>query len=190
MSDIFIEPFQADDTKELARVVAVAMSTNPSHAAVFQGHGDEEVRRANDVFEILFQYSPGISYVARREGKPVGVVRMMPSPHCLAPPPEAARSLEPLMKEALRDSSSRFNEWFAVWMRNDPREPHLHLGPNAVLPELQGQGIATRLLTRVCEHMDADGKAGPSSLNKFQPPSRSPPCTSTPQPLRLYLHSH
>ena len=50
MSNIVIEPFQPSDTKDVAHVVAVAMSTNPSHVAVFQGHGEEEIQRATGVF--------------------------------------------------------------------------------------------------------------------------------------------
>ena len=38
-----------------------------------------------------------------------------------------------------------------------PREPHWHLGPIAVLPERQGQGIGTRLLRRFCEEVDRAG---------------------------------
>ena len=156
MDQINIEPFQPEDTKDAAHVVAVAMRTNPSHVAVFQGHADEEIQRATGVFEILFQNSPGTTLVARQEGKLVGVLRMVQSPFCLGPPPEAAQMLEPIMKKALGDSFSRFNEWFSVWIQNDPKEPHWHLGPNGVLPEVQGQGIATQVLTRLCEQIDTD----------------------------------
>jgi hypothetical protein len=34
----------------------------------------------------------------------------------------------------------RILSWVGEWARRDPSEPHWHLGPVAVEPELQGQG--------------------------------------------------
>ncbi|HTF33339.1 MAG TPA: GNAT family N-acetyltransferase [Myxococcota bacterium] len=35
----------------------------------------------------------------------------------------------------------RVLRWTGQWARRDPAEPHWHLGPVAVDPDLQGQGI-------------------------------------------------
>ena len=40
------------------------------------------------------------------------------------------------------------------WARRDLAEPHWHLGPVAVDPQLQGQGVGTAMLTAFCSRMD------------------------------------
>ncbi len=46
-----------------------------------------------------------------------------------------------------------------AWAKLDPKQPHWHFGPFAVLPERQGQGIGSQLLTYFCEHVDRLGAA-------------------------------
>jgi len=48
----------------------------------------------------------------------------------------------------------RVMTWAGEWARRDLAEPHWHLGPVAVDPQLQGQGIATAMLTAFCSRMD------------------------------------
>jgi predicted N-acetyltransferase YhbS len=42
----------------------------------------------------------------------------------------------------------------STWANHDPRQPHWHLGPIGVLPQLQWQGIGSRLLLKCCEIID------------------------------------
>ncbi len=37
---------------------------------------------------------------------------------------------------------------------------HWHVGPVGVEPGLQGRGIGTAVMRRLCEHLDADGEIG------------------------------
>ncbi len=46
-----------------------------------------------------------------------------------------------------------------TWSKHHPTEPHWHLGPIAIVPELQGQGIGSQLLEHFCSHVDQAGQA-------------------------------
>ncbi|MEH6952607.1 GNAT family N-acetyltransferase [Nitrobacter sp. NHB1] len=49
----------------------------------------------------------------------------------------------------------RVHRWLAAWERNDPREPHWHIGPLVVLPAYRRHGIGRRLMMHCCQRMDA-----------------------------------
>src|SRR5690606_17660554 len=51
----------------------------------------------------------------------------------------------------------RIRRWLSSWARNDPAEPHWHIGPLAVRPEYRRQGIGRRLMTQCCRRLDALG---------------------------------
>lgn len=159
MQQVTIEPFRPEDVKEVASVIAAAMVTNPTMEIVFQDVETEEIkRRLTGTFELLFQNAPADTLVARKDGKIISVVRVSRSPHCIPPPSEAIPMLEAEMKNVLKESFQRHEDLFNIWRKNDLPEPHYHFGPNAVLPEFQGQGIATEILTQVCERIDSEGE--------------------------------
>ena len=41
-----------------------------------------------------------------------------------------------------------------TWSKRDPKEPHWHLDPIAVLPDVQGQGIGSQMMEYCCNHID------------------------------------
>jgi GNAT superfamily N-acetyltransferase len=46
-----------------------------------------------------------------------------------------------------------------TWAKRDPKEPHWHLDPLGVSPEVQGQGIGSRLMEFYCDYIDKLGAA-------------------------------
>ncbi len=54
-------------------------------------------------------------------------------------------------------STLRVLNWADAWAHHDPAGPHWHLGPVAIEPRVQRQGIGSALLTAFCVHMDAYG---------------------------------
>jgi GNAT superfamily N-acetyltransferase len=46
-----------------------------------------------------------------------------------------------------------------VWSKHHPRKFHWHLGPIAVVPEVQERGIGSQLLEYFCRHVDQAGQA-------------------------------
>ena len=51
----------------------------------------------------------------------------------------------------------RISKWVSEWARKDPPTLHWHIGPVAVDPAAQQQGIGSAMLAAVCLHMDAYG---------------------------------
>jgi GNAT superfamily N-acetyltransferase len=51
----------------------------------------------------------------------------------------------------------RILNWVGEWARRDPLEQHWHLGPVAVEPFQQGQGIGTAMLNAFCAVVDDTG---------------------------------
>ena len=73
----------------------------------------------------------------------------------------AAAFLKPL-----GDALPRVVEWFSCWCRQDPAEPHLHLGPIGVSPDLQGQGVGTALMNYYIDRLETEAIAGYLETNK------------------------
>jgi predicted N-acetyltransferase YhbS len=147
-NELTISALERKDISGAAHVLSLAMVSCPIHVAVFQGQ-DEEVRRVQQLmFDRMLRNRPGLVYVARHDNRVVGVLRLH---EC-----QGGQATEPQDdEEALEDTASRAAYWQMVWDHHDPREPHWHLGPVGVLPELQGSGIGTALMRRFCHEVDA-----------------------------------
>jgi ribosomal protein S18 acetylase RimI-like enzyme len=148
MKDLTILLLEQGDIPEAARVLSLAMLSCPIHVAVFQGQ-DADVRRVQEqMFARLLRHYPGLVFVAKLDGKIVGVLRMKSCRGRQTSHPEADES-------TLKDTASRLSYWQAVWDQHDPQEPHWHLGPVGVVPSHQSSGIGTALMRRFCREVDA-----------------------------------
>jgi ribosomal protein S18 acetylase RimI-like enzyme len=148
MKDLTILLLEQGDIPEAARVLSLAMLSCPIHVAVFQGQ-DADVRRVQEqMFARLLRHYPGLVFVAKLDGKIVGVLRMKSCRGRQTSHPEADES-------TLKDTASRLSYWQAVWDQHDPQEPHWHLGPVGVVPLHQSSGIGTALMRRFCREVDA-----------------------------------
>jgi ribosomal protein S18 acetylase RimI-like enzyme len=150
MAEWIISQMERKDLPEAARVLCEAMRFNPLHVAVFQSRDENARRRIEQMFLELFSELPGVTFLARRHGKIVGVMRMK---SCEGRRPSA----EVRAKKDLTNISARKSHWQNVWARHDPSDPHWHLGPIGVVPEYQRRGIGTVLLQRFCREVDACG---------------------------------
>jgi ribosomal protein S18 acetylase RimI-like enzyme len=103
--------------------------------------------------------------IARSDGVIVGVCGMAPPGACQLAVSKPGRTVD-----AGRDVSSSMRKLLqmaADWDRHHPVEPHWHLGPVAVEPEVRRHGVGTRLVERFCEMVDAD--AGMAFLETDRP---------------------
>lgn len=160
IGDIEIGELTGSEVEEAAWVVARAMGTNPGAVAVFGPPEAKALRRQVGLFRFVLGRSSGRVLVAREGGRIVGVMRMTRSPHCRRLSPRDYLRLLPVfmpLVPSLVGVAPRVVRGLVLWARHHPREPHWHLGPIAVLPERQGQGIGTRLLRRFCEEVDRAG---------------------------------
>jgi predicted N-acetyltransferase YhbS len=60
----------------------------------------------------------------------------------------------------LGEAAPKVIQWFGRWCHLDPDEPHVHLGPIGVAPQLQGQGVGTALMRCYIEHLEREKAAG------------------------------
>lgn len=151
MTQVDVSPCRAEDMDPAAQVLSLAMLDNPLHQAVFQGAGEGARQKIEAMFGRLFRELPRRILLARQEGRIIGVMRMKPCQGS-EPPQETISPKEPL------DQASRVTLWHTIWARNDPREPHWHLGPIGVLPQEQGKGIGTVLMSHFCDRVDQEGR--------------------------------
>jgi len=135
------------DLEEAVQVLTTAMLPLPMHDAVFGGTGPEAAEKITEMFTALLTDNPGIVWKVRDNGRIIGVCRMK---SCGG---EKQNEAEP----ADRDEKDPFAVWRSAWDSRDPQEDHWHLGPIGVLPEYQGKGIGSILLTRFCREVDACG---------------------------------
>lgn len=144
-----------------AAVLARGMLDNPIHVQAF---GADAGHRAH-LLEVMFsaivgrQLEGGVVLGAFRDGSLAGVCGVMPPGGC----PSAAGGKLPRLLALVRDSGARnagrVLEWMHDWTATDPSVEHWHIGPFAVEPRLQGQGIGRALLNACCRRVDEDGRA-------------------------------
>lgn len=154
---VVVEKYSVARLDECVAVLAQAFVTSPLHLAAF---GAERLDQNRTFFRIgLRNMFSGPAFVALNDGAVCGYVHYNAAPYCLPLAEEipklAATSLRPL-----GEAIPQVIRWFARWCHSDPEEPHLHLGPIGVAPELQGQGIGTALMRRYIEQLEREKTAG------------------------------
>ncbi len=152
-----IRVLTSSEIGEAAAVLAHGMRDNPLHARVFgtnPGHGQ---RRLLVFLRLLVAYIEATGEVlgADVQGELAGVLGMMEPGRC-----------RPALMDRLRIAGAvaagnppavmlRIGRWLSAWARNDPAQPHWHIGPLAVLPAHRRRGIGRCLMLRCCRRMDA-----------------------------------
>ena len=138
-------------------VLANAFVSNPLHLAAF---GDGRVDQNRLFFRIGLRHMfHGPAFVALVDGTVAGFIHFNPAPYCLPAPEELPRAFATSLKP-LNEAIPKVIEWFSRWCHLDPDEPHVHLGPIAVAPELQRQRVGTALMQRYVDHLDHENTAG------------------------------
>ena len=130
----------------------MAFSTRRGLIKILKNQRDKE-RRAIVMFEFPLKHLPGNTLVAKKEDRVVGVIRYVEWPHCQLSPLQTLKYL-PTMLIEMRSTALHHARQGLTWYRLDPKQPHWHIDPIAVLPEMQKQGIGSQLMTRFCKQMD------------------------------------
>lgn len=154
---LVIEKYSPRSLDSVVTVLADAFVTSPLHVSAF---GANQLEQNRIFFRIGLRHMfIGQAYVALVDGIIRGYTHFTPWPNCLPPPEEIPNVMATLLRP-LGAASPRVIKWFARWCHLDPDEPHLHLGPIGVAPELQGQGVGTALMNRYIEHLRQEQLAG------------------------------
>jgi ribosomal protein S18 acetylase RimI-like enzyme len=136
------------------------MRDNPNNIAAFGADPSRRERCLRRLFAGLFaamhQQQP---LCALSDGRLVGVGGVAPPGSCQPTGRERLRIAPSILLAGPR-SALRVLRWTGAWAERDPDEPHVHLGPLAVEPRLQGMGIGSRILTEHCGRLDELGQVG------------------------------
>lgn len=163
---VTVTPLSERDVEDAGRVLGAAFASSPLERAVRGPIGDRQRRGLIRAYTATLGL-PGDVSVARRDDRIVGAIRWVASPRCqlrlrekLAMAPTAIASFGRALPTAMR--------WVTAWERRDPSEPHVHLGPLGVTPELQGRGIGSQMLAAYRERLDLAGDAGYLETDKSE----------------------
>lgn len=138
---------EQNEIPQSAKVLSIAMLNNPLHIGVFMGKGEKVRLEIEKMFFELFTRLPGIVFLAKENGKIIGVMRMK---SC-----NGQTIGDPDILEDKNDIDWRKSVLFRDWATHDPVEQHWHLGPIGVLPDHQGFGVGSLLMERFCMEVDA-----------------------------------
>lgn len=148
------------DLENAAHLVGRGMCNNPSNMSVFPIPDSERRSIAMGRFFVPVLrglYQRGLVLGALLSNKLVGICGMARPGFCQPPTIEKARILPAAVVGNPIATPLRILDWVGEWARRDPAERHWHLGPVAVEPFLQGQGIGTAMLNAFCSLVDSTG---------------------------------
>jgi GNAT superfamily N-acetyltransferase len=152
-----VKKYSAGCLDDCVSLLAGAFVTNPLHRSAF---GIERIDQNRLFFRIGLRHMfNGQAFVALVDDAVCGYVHFNESPHCLPAPEEIPHAAATLLKP-LGEAIPKIIQWFGRWCRVDPEEPHIHLGPIGVAPEVQGRGIGTVLMNRYIDHLKTRKTAG------------------------------
>lgn len=91
----------------------------------------------------------------------VGVAGLSAPGHCQPNLSSKVLALPAFLHFSGLQAALRMRSWVSIWARHDGTMPeHWHLGPLAVDPRHQGQGIGSMLLQQLCDHLDQQQALG------------------------------
>jgi GNAT superfamily N-acetyltransferase len=151
---------RTDELEEAAQLVGRGMRDNPSNMTVFRiRDGERRSITMGRFFVPVLRgiYRRGFVLGAIRSERLVGICGMARPGFCQ---PDVIEKIKVLPAATIGNPVTtpiRILNWVGEWARRDPSEPHWHLGPVAVEPFLQGQGIGSAMLNAFCVVVDGTG---------------------------------
>jgi ribosomal protein S18 acetylase RimI-like enzyme len=140
-----------------ARLVGRGMCNNPANMEVFRITDLAQRARALGRFFVpVLQglYRRGFILGTFHSNELVGVCGMARPDFCQPSLFEKMRVLPAALIGNSASTPLRLSEWVGEWSSRDPTEPHWHLGPVAVEPRHQHQGIGSAMLDAFCRIVD------------------------------------
>ena len=154
MDRLTLSPLEDPRIPQVYEVLTKAYTGNPAHIALF---GRDNFAVNDRLFRIILKDTDSTLYAARSAGRIVGVAGIArhtdPASSRLNQLPFTAASLG-----ATETVIACLQERQAVWAKMEPSEPHVHVGPVAVLPDRQRSGIGSSLMDHCCRIVDRQGE--------------------------------
>jgi ribosomal protein S18 acetylase RimI-like enzyme len=143
-----IQELNHNDLPTAAAVCAQAMNHNPIHIKVFGNDPALRERRLKRLFPALlnYVYRKGSLYGTFADNQLIGVLGMLPPSTCKPSFVDLLRFMPRLLTASNPLGSLRLITWLSIWAQIDPATPHWHLGPLAIAPQWQQQGVGTQMI--------------------------------------------
>lgn len=155
--NLVLRKYSRADVEDCVSVLADAFVSSPLHVSAFgNGRIDQNRRFFRLALRNMFF---GQAFTALEDGALCGYVHFRAWPYCLPEPEEIPNAAATLLTP-LGEAVPKFIQWFARWCHLDPQEPHVHLGPIAVAPGKQRQGIGTELMNRYIAELEQERSLG------------------------------
>lgn len=151
---VHVRAMENADLASALEVIGKAFATQPNMLAV-SGGKPVSPKKLAFAFEGRFKNLPGRLFVAELDGRIVGAMRMVEWPGCQASLSQTLKMMPSMLKSVGGlGEVSRGMKLLDTWKRHDPKQPHWHLDPLGVTPELQGKGVGSRLMEAYCGIID------------------------------------
>ena len=156
MRDVPVRDLGREDLDGALAIVARAMADNPLHVRVLGSDPPMRLCRVQRLQGLLLRsvYARGAILGAEQGGSLAGVLGIAWRKPDLAQTVQLALGVLtsfPLNVTAL------IGAWFVKWIRHVPRTPYWHIGPVAVDPGCQRQGVGSALMRALCGRLDREG---------------------------------
>ena len=148
LSPVTIERLRSADLNAAAWLCAEAMLDNPLHLKVFGHVLAKRQQRLTRLFNGLLPYicSNGELMAAYADQQLVGVLGRLTPGRCQPSYLDIFKLLPTLLASNSPLGWLRTLRWLRQWAALDPKTSHWHLGPLAVSPSSQRQGIGRSLM--------------------------------------------
>ena len=154
LGDVEIRPMTTRDMDAVCEVIGLAFAENPSTLANVRGDRDRARKITHDAVRIAKFGRPwSHALVAVQAGGIVAALNAAEWPHCQLSTVEKIKTA-PSMIRIMGSALPRVFTMMSKREAADPHEPHWHIGPLGVRPELQGRGIGKALLDSFLAEID------------------------------------
>lgn len=146
----------SENVSETLSILIAAMLDSPQLIAVF---GADRAVRKQKLQQLFGQMSenPALmkhSIVALQEGHVVAVCGLLAPGECQPTTSQRLKMIPGVVKLGFGPARKAMT-WLGAWAKQDLPEAHWHIGPVAVDPALQGQGIGSAIMTEALRTVDA-----------------------------------
>jgi ribosomal protein S18 acetylase RimI-like enzyme len=167
MTEIVVLPLHKTRTLTILDVLTKAYTGNSAHIAIF---GKDNFISNELYFRILLKNIKSDLFIAESAGHIIGVIGMEMHPRPVSPGSEKLQFTEESLS-APGSIITRLQERQLIWDKLELKDRHYHIGPVAVLPEYQHQGVGSRMVEYCCHILDSEGESGyleTESLENFR----------------------
>jgi ribosomal protein S18 acetylase RimI-like enzyme len=156
VTSIAVRDLGREDLDGALVIVTRAMADNPLHVRVLGSDPSTRLLRVRRLQGLLLRsvYARGAILGAQQDSSLAGILGIAWRKPGLAQTVELALGV---LTSFPPNVAALIGAWFVTWVRHVPRTPYWHIGPVAVDPGRQRQGVGSALMRDLCARLDCQG---------------------------------